>query len=46
MTDEPDDDTTLYSERRQRRIQVTAWVTIIALLAMGGGSTAMVLLFG
>lgn len=33
-------------ERRTRRMRVTAWVTIIALILIGGGSTVLSLLFG
>src|SRR5690606_11447889 len=33
-------------ERRQRRIRVVAWVTIVALIVTGGGATALTLLLG
>lgn len=33
-------------ERRNRRIRLVAWVTIIALIVGGGGATAVTLLFG
>lgn len=33
-------------ERRNRRIRVVAWVTIISLILVGGGSTVISLLFG
>lgn len=33
-------------ERRNRRIRVVAWVTIISLILVGGGSTVLSLLFG
>jgi len=35
-----------YSEARQRRIKVVAWVTIVALILVGGGFTVFALLFG
>ena len=40
MTDEE------YGTARQRRVKVTAWVTIIALILVGGGFTVFALLFG
>ena len=39
------EDLSLYSERRQRRIRVTAWVVIVALIVVGGGSTLLAVLF-
>ncbi|GAA4489460.1 hypothetical protein [Microbacterium panaciterrae] len=47
MNSTPDEteDLTLYSERRQRRIRVTAWVVIVALILVGGGSTVIAVLF-
>lgn len=33
-------------ERRNRRIRVVAWVTIISLILVGGGSTVISLLIG
>lgn len=43
MTNEDD---SVYSDRRQKRIRVTAWVVIIALVLVGGGATVFALLFG
>lgn len=34
------------SERRQRRIKITAWVVIVALILTAGGATVFALLFG
>ncbi|GAA3933951.1 hypothetical protein [Microbacterium soli] len=47
MTDTVRDDAD-YSdfERRNRRIRLTAWVTIIALIVTGGGATLLTLFFG
>lgn len=33
-------------ERRNRRIRLVAWVTIIALIVGGGGATMLTLLLG
>ena len=44
MTD--DDDMALYSDKRQRRVKVTAWVVIAALIITGGGATVFALVFG
>lgn len=33
-------------ERRTRRMRVVAWVTIVSLILIGGGSTVLSLLFG
>lgn len=44
MTD--DEDYGVYSETRQRRIKVVAWVVIVALILVGGGATVFALLFG
>ena len=33
-------------ERRTRRMRVIAWVTIVSLILIGGGSTVLSLLFG
>ncbi|MGF3057362.1 hypothetical protein [Microbacterium sp. YY-01] len=33
-------------ERRNRRIRITAWVTIASLILVGGGATVITLLFG
>ncbi|MFB7249304.1 hypothetical protein [Microbacterium sp. NPDC056234] len=40
------EDLSIYSERRQKRIRVTAWVTIGALILVGGGATVLSLLLG
>jgi hypothetical protein len=34
------------SDRRQRRIKITAWVVIVALILTAGGATVFALLFG
>jgi len=44
MTD--DDEYSVYTEARQRRIKVVAWVVIVALILVGGGATVFALLFG
>ncbi|GAA1467092.1 hypothetical protein [Microbacterium thalassium] len=44
MTD--DEDYGVYSDARQRRIKVVAWVVIVALILVGGGATVFALLFG
>ncbi|GAA1856957.1 hypothetical protein GCM10009796_18830 [Microbacterium koreense] len=36
----------VYSETRQRRIRVVAWVVIVSLILVGGGATVFALLFG
>jgi hypothetical protein len=43
---EPSEDYGDLGERRNRRIRAIAWVTIIALILVGGGSTVLSLLFG
>jgi len=43
---ESDDDLSIYSDRRQRRIRVTAWVVIVALILVGGGSSLLAVLLG
>lgn len=35
-----------FNETRQRRVKVIAWVTIVALIIVGGGATVLSLLFG
>lgn len=35
-----------FVERRHRRIRLTAWITIIALIVAGGGASLATLLFG
>ncbi|MBS1699272.1 MAG: hypothetical protein JST25_12825 [Actinobacteria bacterium] len=48
MNSTPDEaqDLSIYSERRQRRIRITAWVVIIALILVGGGSSLLAVLLG
>ncbi|GAA5144619.1 hypothetical protein GCM10025768_00610 [Microbacterium pseudoresistens] len=46
MSDEPTEDYGDLGERRNHRIRVIAWVTIVALILVGGGSTAITLLLG
>lgn len=41
-----DDDMELYDQKRQARMKLVAWVVIIALVLVGGGSTVIALLFG
>jgi hypothetical protein len=41
-----DEDEAVYSEARQKRIRVVAWVVIISLVLVGGGATVFALLFG
>lgn len=41
-----DDDLASFDERRQRRVRITAWVVVIALILGGGGATVFALLFG
>ncbi|WP_306770318.1 hypothetical protein [Microbacterium sp. 18062] len=43
MSDDEDD---LYGQKRQARMKITAWIVIIALVLVGGGSTVLALLFG
>ena len=45
MTDH-DDDMAGFDARRQRRIRITAWVVIGALVINGGGATVLSLIFG
>ncbi|UNK70694.1 hypothetical protein [Microbacterium sp. H1-D42] len=45
-THEEAEDLSVYSERRQKRIRVIAWVTIGSLILVGGGATVLSLLFG
>ncbi len=44
MADEDEYD--VYTETRQKRIKVVAWVVIVALILVGGGATVLALLFG
>ena len=41
-----DEDYGRLGERRTRRMRVIAWVTIVSLILIGGGSTVLSLLFG
>ena len=41
-----DDDLSTMNEARQRRVRITAWVVIIALILGGGCATVFALLFG
>jgi len=41
-----DEDEAVYSDARQKRIRVVAWVVIISLVLVGGGATVFALLFG
>lgn len=41
-----DDDLASMNTHRQRRMRVTAWVVIIALIIGGGGATVLALIFG
>ncbi|WP_268768477.1 hypothetical protein [Microbacterium sp. Leaf179] len=44
MTD--DDDMTVFSDKRQRRVKMTAWIVIGALVLTGGGATVISLILG
>ncbi|MEV7756759.1 hypothetical protein AB0O16_03410 [Microbacterium sp. NPDC089180] len=44
MTD--DDDMTVFSDKRQRRVKITAWIVIGALILTGGGATVISLILG
>lgn len=35
-----------FAERRNHRIRLTAWITIVALIVGGGGASLATLLFG
>ena len=35
-----------FNDTRQKRVKVVAWVTIVALILVGGGATVSALLFG
>ena len=41
-----DEDEAVYSEARQKRIRVVAWVVIVSLVLVGGGATVLALIFG
>ena len=46
MSNEPSEDYGDLGERRNRRIRLIAWITIGALILVGGGSTVLSLLLG
>ncbi|TQJ30434.1 hypothetical protein [Microbacterium sp. SLBN-146] len=41
-----DEEYGVYSETRQKRIRIVAWVVIVSLILVGGGATVFALLFG
>lgn len=41
-----DDDFSVYTERRQKRMKVVAWVVIVSLILVGGGATVLAIIFG
>lgn len=41
-----DDEYGSYGQGRQRRMKIVAWVVIVSLILVGGGSTVIALLFG
>ncbi|GAA2980447.1 hypothetical protein JOD63_002793 [Microbacterium terrae] len=41
-----DDEYSDFNETRQQRVKIVAWVTIVALILVGGGATVFALLFG
>lgn len=41
-----DDEYSVYSQTRQKRIRIVAWVVIASLILVGGGATVFALLFG
>lgn len=44
---EPDGEASdAFSSKRARRIRITAWVVIVALLVTGSGASAFAILFG
>jgi len=45
MTDD-DHDMTVFSDRRQKRVKITAWIVIGALILTGGGATVVSLILG
>ncbi|MDR6867114.1 hypothetical protein J2Y69_001713 [Microbacterium resistens] len=46
MSDDLSEDYGDLGERRNRRIRIVAWVTIGALILVGGGATTLTVLFG
>lgn len=43
---EDDDEYAGFASARSRRMRVVAWVAIVSLILVGGGSTVFALLFG
>lgn len=41
-----DDEYSGFNDTRQKRVKVIAWVTIVALILVGGGATVFALIFG
>lgn len=41
-----DDEYQAYTDARQRRMKITAWIVIVSLILVGGGATVFALLFG
>jgi hypothetical protein len=41
-----DEEYGVYSETRQKRIRIVAWIVIVSLILVGGGATVFALLFG
>ena len=41
-----DDEYDGFNDTRQRRVKIIAWVTIVALILVGGGATVFALRFG
>ena len=41
-----DDEYSGFNDTRQKRVKVITWVTIVALILVGGGATVFALLFG
>jgi hypothetical protein len=41
-----DDEYRGFADKRQKRMRVTAWIVIAALIIGGGGATVLALIFG
>ncbi len=41
-----DDEYAGFARGRSRRMRITAWVAIVSLIVVGGGSTVLALIFG
>lgn len=39
------DEDSVYSAARQKRVRVVAWIVIVALVLVGGGATVFALIF-